>query len=110
MIQVKALPIQLHNNERQILLFSMIGLIVVCALVYVYFLNITILNVIERKHTEQRISEVGININKLELSYMNLSKAVTPLFAESLGFQNSKNGVMFANLAEHNRGFARLGE
>jgi hypothetical protein len=110
MIHVKALPLQFHNKERQILLFSMIGLIVVCALVYVYFLNVTILNVIARKHTEQRISQVSVHINKLELSYMNLSKAVTPLLAESLGFQNTKGGVMFANLADHNRGFAKLGE
>lgn len=100
--------IQLHSNTRQILLFGMTGVVVVSALIYVYFLNITILNVIERKHTEQRISETNVHINKLELSYLDLSKTVNPALAESLGFQESKT-VTFANLGDH-KTLAKLGE
>lgn len=77
-------------------------------LLYVYFLNCTIVQVVDRKTTEKNISDITMQISGLESDYLSLSSAVTPALAESLGFVEPKT-VAFASRDTHS-GLASLQE
>lgn len=77
-------------------------------LLYTYFLNATILNIVERKSVERTIAETNIHISELESAYMTASVDVTPDLAASLGFVES-TAIAYAK-RDASAGLARLGE
>lgn len=107
MIYVKAL----HNtmiDRRKVLFFGMLFVLISSFLFYIYFLNNTIVQVVERKTAEKNISTITMQISQLESEYLSLSSAVTPVLASSLGFVEPKVAI-FASRDPH-VGFASLHE
>lgn len=105
MIQEKALQL---INARVILFWGLLIALLGNFLLYTYFLNATILHIVERKSVERDISEVTIHISELETQYMAKSAEVTPVLAQSLGFVEPE-GIVFVQEGQH-AGFATLGE
>ncbi|MCK5095882.1 MAG: hypothetical protein KAR24_00855 [Candidatus Pacebacteria bacterium] len=98
----------LQFNKRTISFWSILSAMLLMLLLYTYFLNATILHIVERKTVEQKIAETTIHISELESVYMKLSTEVTPIVAGSLGFVEPDH-VIFAHGGTRT-GFAKLGE
>ena len=98
----------LQFDKRSILLWIILFGLVSSFLLYTYFLNATILHIVERRSVEQNITDTNIHISELEFVYMELSTEITPALAESLGYIEP-NQVIFAQGKVHT-GFAKLGE
>lgn len=62
-------------------------------LIYGYFVNATIVNIIERKVTEERAGELIAEISNLESEYGSLRSRITYKYAYSLGFEQPKRQV-----------------
>ncbi|MCK5027553.1 MAG: hypothetical protein KAS07_03980 [Candidatus Pacebacteria bacterium] len=98
----------LQFNKRNILLWGFLLVLLSNFLLYTYFLNATILHIVERRSVEQHITETTIHISELETQYMEMSAHVTLLLADELGFVEPKQ-VVFAQRGVQ-AGFATLGE
>jgi hypothetical protein len=95
----------LHIHPFKIVFWSTLGVFVISALLYVYFLNATILHIVERKSAERSIADTNIAISELEYEYLALSSTVTLEYAHSLGFVEAED-TLFARRDIHT-GFAQ---
>lgn len=75
---------------------------------YAYFLNATIVHIVERKAVEKDIAAVTTHISELESSYMTMSTDITLSFAQEIGFIEPEKTV-FASRDTY-AGFAQLRE
>ena len=96
-------------NILQILFWGITATLFVSTLFYVFFINVTVSNIVERKSLETRIAETSVQIGELESVYMGLRTNITPILAESLGFNETEN-VIFAVRGLDASGLAKLGE
>ena len=96
-------------NILQILFWGITATLFVSTLFYLFFINVTVSNIVERKSLETRIAETSIQIGELESVYMELRTEITPILAESLGFNETEN-VVFAVRGLDASGLAKLGE
>lgn len=76
--------------------------IVFCIGLYVYFVNITILQTAERQHVEESITDTKSHISQLELSFIDSNRTITKEYAQSMGFTE------IASVAFINRSDTRL--
>jgi hypothetical protein len=95
-------------DGRKVIFFGMLIAFISSFLLYIYLLNSTIVQVVERKTAEAAISDTTMHISELESDYLRLSSAITPTLAQTLGFIEPK-GVTFASRDTHS-GFASLPE
>ncbi len=96
-------------NILQILFWVITTVLFVSTLFYGFFISTTVSNVVERTALETRIAETSIQIGELESVYMELRTEITPILAESLGFNETEN-VVFAVRGLDASGLAKLGE
>ena len=98
----------LQFDKRKIFFGIILSGILAMFLLYTYFLNATILHIVERNSIKQKIADTAIHISELESMYMKLSADITPESADSLGF-TEPNHVAFVQNGVY-AGFAKLGE
>ena len=95
-------------DGRKVFFFAALAVLASSFLLYVYLLNTTIVQVVQRKTAETNISKTTMHISELESDYLRLSTNITPALAKSMGFIEPK-GVTFAS-RDASRGFAGLRE
>ncbi|MEK7136423.1 MAG: hypothetical protein AAB821_02425 [Patescibacteria group bacterium] len=90
-MNTKAIAIQ--NIEQKIILV-LGSLLLMQALMYVYFVNSTIFNVVARKESEEIISTTETEITGLVSEYMALSEKINLDLAYTRGFVDAPaNGI-----------------
>ena len=95
-------------NILPLLFLGIATLLFLSTLFYVFLVNATISNIVERKSLERSIVETEVQIGEFESVYVELRTGITPVFAESLGFNETEN-VIFA-VRGSSIGLAKLGE
>ena len=66
--------------------FGILGALMLCCLLYVYFLGSVIFDVVARKNAESMVRTAQANVGALELEYFEASKTLTIERARELGF------------------------
>lgn len=69
--------------------WSLIGVIIASAVLYVVFVTQTINNVVERKQLESEISSLSIAVSEMEFQYISYKNDITLEKAYDLGFKES---------------------
>ncbi|MDD5050429.1 MAG: hypothetical protein PHV93_01650 [Candidatus Pacebacteria bacterium] len=87
------------NHYQKLLFASALLLLVGFVCSYVYFLNDTIHNVVERQKAETRIASIRGAVGELESRYIVLKDSITLDLASSLGFQTVQNPVFISRTA-----------
>lgn len=77
------------NNERKTF-YVLVSLIVVVSFFYGFFVQQTIINVVEREKTLKETRVVSSEIGDLESSYIALKNNITLDFAYAQGFKDAK--------------------
>jgi len=72
---------------------------------YAYFVNQTILNIVERENFEEEIAVLNSEISELEANYLDLKNKITLDYAHSLGFSDAKN-IKFASNKLYSQGLS----
>ncbi|SRR5258708_4719463 len=81
----------LHTLELEKRIFwSLIAALVAVFCMYVYFINATVMNIVGRQAADREITAVNSKIASLESRYLALSNTITPAYAASLGFIETK--------------------
>lgn len=90
----------IDGREYQIM-WSLAGLVAVLLAGYVYFVQVSISNINDRRIAEERISEIESRLAALEPEYMSLSQSrVNLAFARELGFKEVKDSTYVARKAD----------
>ena len=98
----------LQTYKRNILFWGFVTTFFAGVLLYAYFLNATIVHIVERKAIEKDITTITTHISELEFSYMTMSTDITLSYALEMGFIEPKQTV-FASRDTY-AGFAQLRE
>ncbi len=84
------------DHYQKLFFWSMLSLLVVSLCSYVYFLNETVHNVVQRQQSGRHIAELGGGVGELESRYITLKDSITLDLASSLGFQTVQNPVFIS--------------
>jgi hypothetical protein len=77
----------LELNREKTIFWSLIGILFFCACIYIYFINLTVHNVVARQTLEAEASQLSLNIGKQEFQYISKRNSVTLEKALALGFK-----------------------
>ncbi|MDD5068026.1 MAG: hypothetical protein PHS53_01065 [Candidatus Pacebacteria bacterium] len=91
--------VEKFNHYQKLFFWGAFLLLVVSVCSYVYFLNGTIRNVVERQKAETRIASIRGAVGELESRYIVLKDSITLDLASSLGFQTVQNPVFISRTA-----------
>lgn len=90
----------LQLNREKIAFWFLVGVLFLCAGMYMYLINSTVRNVVMREKYESQISELSLSNSNSEFEYINKQNAINLSLAYSLGFKDanekkfvSKNSV-----------------
>ncbi len=98
--------ILLQLNREKVIFRMLIGAIILCAGLYMYFINTTVHNVVARQSLESEASQLTLAIGSKEFQYISKRNSVTLALAHSLGFQDTEVKTFIARGT--NTGFAFL--
>lgn len=96
----------LQLNSKKISFWLIFAACFACFIAYVYFINLTIANVVERKSIVYNLSTLSSEISEMEAEYLQLGKDITPELAFSIGFYEASDvdfvsrGGVYADLAQ----------
>lgn len=76
------------NNEKTIF-WSLLAVLFLCLGFYMYFINVTVHNVVLRQDLEAEASQLTLAIGNQEFEYITKRNNVTLQLAYSLGFEDS---------------------
>ena len=80
-----------HTQDLEKKLFwSLIAMLVLMLVMYVFFVNATVMNIVGRQTAERAASSVNSHISDLESQYLALASGITPEYAHSIGFAETK--------------------
>jgi len=82
---------QLNTKERPIHLWVLLGIIIVLALLYAYFLNAAILSVVKRESLQSSISSASADVGGLESAFLAAEKPLTADSMTNYGLLPPKN-------------------
>ena len=82
---------ELEFDNRKKAFWVILVAVFACFLAYIYFVNLTIANIVERRILVSEISILSSEISEMEFEYLALGKEITPDLAFSLGFYESSN-------------------
>ncbi len=92
-MQTKALQLNIHYTK---VIFAVLGVALFLLLfLYSFFINASVLNIVERKSIEKKLVETNSYVSSLETEYFNNINNMNLDFALSLGF----NEVSSSNFA-----------
>ncbi len=100
--------LNINNIEKQIF-WGVFTLLLLLGTSYVFFVNKTILNIVERESFEEKIITLNSQISELEFDYIALKNNITIDYAHSVGFHNV-DSVKFASRKLAGQGLSLLGE
>ena len=63
------------NNEKTIF-WSLLGILLLCAGFYMYFINVTIHNVVSRQNIEEELARLTLSIGNYEFKYIDFIRLV----------------------------------
>ena len=86
----RSVSISAYTGESHILK-GLLLVLALCILGYLYFVGISILNVIANREAAAQSNSLQTAVSSLEQEYFKLSKSVTPERGESLGLSATKN-------------------
>ena len=75
-----------HITRQTQILGALFGIACILAGMYVYFVNVTVHNVVARRTIEHDIALVATEVSQLESHYIDLKSSVTLDLAKSRGF------------------------
>lgn len=79
----------LELNTTKTAFWTLVGILFLCLGFYMYSINTTIRNVVQREQLENRITELSLSTSNDEFQYINKRNVVTLALAESLGFKEA---------------------
>lgn len=81
-----------HNTIlKKALFWTLAGMSVSAILLYAYFLNATVSNIVERKQLQKDIAVYNTKISELEFTYIQQQNKITLEKAKQIGFQEPDN-------------------
>ncbi len=80
----------LEINRERTIFWSLLGSLLISALFYIYFVNITVHNTVARQNFEAESSSLSLKISTNEFEYITKRNNVTLALAKSLGFKEAK--------------------
>lgn len=83
--------LSVETGFGKIAILSLMVLIFSMSIIYAYFVNSTVMNVVERGNVEDKIASVNTRVSELEFEYINSKNRITFDLAESVGFVEKKN-------------------
>jgi len=92
---------QTIEYSRKIWFWGLLSVLFVLIVLYGYFVNTTILHIVERKSLEKEASFVSASIAEFEADYLEIKRDITPELAYELGFMEAES-VKFASHGETN--------
>jgi hypothetical protein len=75
-------------NKGKLLFYTLSMLVVGLILMYAFFVNQTILNVVERRDFQRDIAILSTKVGGLETEYIQKKNGITLEYAYTLGFYN----------------------
>ena len=78
----------LQVNREKILFHALVGILVLCAGFYMYFINATVHNVVARQNFETESSQLTLAIGSEEFQYISKRNSVTLDLAYSMGYKD----------------------
>ncbi|MBA3733207.1 hypothetical protein H0W91_02400 [Patescibacteria group bacterium] len=77
----------LELNNGKTIFWSLVGVLLLSLAFYMYFINITIHNVVARQNLESEASTLTLSIGNQEFKYITLRNNITLPLALSMGFR-----------------------
>ncbi len=78
--------LQLHREKT--IFWSLLGILVISAFFYMYFINTTVHNIVVRQNLESEASTLTLALGNQEFQYIKARNSVTLQLAYSLGFKD----------------------
>ena len=75
-------------NREKTIFWSLLGILVLSACFYMYFINTTVKNVVASQNIESQISKINLSISNKEFEYIKSRNAITLNLAYNLGFKD----------------------
>lgn len=79
--------LQINMDKQKTIFWSLLGVLFVSVIFYMYFINTTIHNVVMRQNLEAESSQLTMLIGTQEFQYITARNAITLAVANSLGFR-----------------------
>ena len=67
---------QLNNSFEKEIFWGLLSILVVMSLLYAYFVNSTVLNIVERKSINNEIIVLSSHVSEMESEYFDLSNKI----------------------------------
>src|SRR5437868_10132476 len=83
----------LQFETRKDIFWVSLGLIGLCACMYVYFITTAVRNVVSQRQVSAQASNLSEKISVKEFNFISVKNKVTMQYAQSLGFSEAKNKV-----------------
>ena len=83
------------EQTSQILFWGFVAAIVLCASMYMFFVNKTVWNVVARQEAESKIVSLNSKVSTMEFQYITAKANVTMELAKSLGYQPVQGREIF---------------
>lgn len=80
----------LEINREKTIFWTLLGVLLISALFYMYLINVTIRNTIATENFESENSSLTLKIGNKEFEYISKKNNITLALAYSLGFKESK--------------------
>ena len=85
-IRTRSISHKIHGVERR-LCTCFLAFLVVLAGLYIFFVGISIVNVVVREEVELHIGEINSRLSELEKDYLSKKDAINLKFAEEQGYR-----------------------
>ena len=94
------------EQTSQIIFWGFVGAIVLCASMYMYFVNKTVWNVLARQEAESHIVSLNSKVSTMEFQYITAKSNVTMELAKSLGYQPVQGREIFVTRIDASKNVA----
>ena len=89
---MQAVAYTINTTEKQ-LVVGFVGALVTLFMIYGFFVNATIVNIVERKASEALAGELLATITNLEIAHSELRAGITHEYARSIGFVRQEEQI-----------------
>ncbi|MFZ2522602.1 MAG: hypothetical protein WAX44_03780 [Minisyncoccia bacterium] len=79
----------LQFNKERIIFLTLVGALFISMCFYIYYINITVHNVVARQNLENEASQLTLSIGNKEFEYISMRNAIDLSLAQSLGFRET---------------------
>ena len=79
----------LQYNREKIAFWSLLGILVISLVFYMYFINDTVHNIVFHQNLESEGSKLTLSLGNKEFEYIQKKNAITLATAYSIGFRDA---------------------